>query len=134
MNTKQTKRVLVVDDDPHVLDAIHGALANKGYEVIVAHDGTEGLVRAERDAPDLIVLDVLMPKRSGFAVLERLGHRRSEGPRIIVVTANDDLRYREFVASKGVDGFLRKPFPMDELLTLVNTLLETGAGVQDPVA
>lgn len=127
MNKNAAKRILVVDDDSQVLEATQMALQAHGYEVIVAHDGNEGLMRAERDAPDLIVLDVLMPKRSGFGVLQKLCYPNQPKPRIIVVTANDEQRHRDFAKSKGVDLFLKKPFKLEELLDAVEALLQDGS-------
>ena len=66
------KRILLVDDDPEIVEALRYALENRGYEIIVARDGNQGLVMAEREDPDLVILDMMMPKRSGFLVLERL--------------------------------------------------------------
>ena len=125
MSARLKKRVLLVDDDEQVLEGTQAALEAHGYEVLIANDGTEGLIRAERDAPDLIILDVLMPRRSGFGVLEKLCCTPNRGPRIIVTTANDEPKYREFAKSKGADAFLRKPYDMEELLATMATLLGT---------
>lgn len=124
MDIKKSKRVLIVDDDQQVLDAIHAALESHGYEVLVAHDGNEGLVRAERDAPDLVVLDMMMPRRSGLGVLDKLHCAQGLGPRVLLVTANDDQKHRDDARTAGADAFLRKPFHMEELLSMVETLLE----------
>lgn len=126
MNVAKQKRVLVVDDDPQILDSVRSMLEAHGYEVIVAHDGNEGLVRAERDAPDLIILDVMMPRRSGFVVLERLGYRRDSGPKIIMMTASDEGRHEQFARARGADSFLKKPFKMETLLEVVGSLLVEG--------
>jgi len=66
------KRILLVDDDPEIVEALRYALETRGYEILVARDGNQGLVMAEREDPDLVILDMMMPKRSGFLVLERL--------------------------------------------------------------
>ena len=115
--------MLIVDDDAQVLEATQTALESHGYDVIVARDGNEGLIRAERDAPDLIILDVMMPKRSGFSVLQKLCYRDAAKPWIIVVTANDEQRHREFAESAGADLFLKKPYDLGELLEAVARLL-----------
>ena len=117
------KRILLVDDDPDVLSSIELALKGKGYDVLLAHDGAEGLARAERDSPDLIILDVVMPRRSGFAVLDRLRQKRNRSPRIILLTANSEPRHREFAESHGADAFLNKPFDVPELLDEVEVQL-----------
>lgn len=127
MNNHPPKRVLLVDDDAEIRDSVRTVLELHGYNVLLACDGSEGLVRAERDAPDLIVLDVLMPRRSGFAVLDRLAKRPAAKPRIIVVTANEGERQQELATSKGADGFLQKPFELGQLVTMINSLLEPTA-------
>lgn len=117
------KRVLLVEDDEEILQTVQIALEKQGYDVLVARDGTEGLVRAERDAPDLIILDLIMPRRSGFTVLDRLHRSPFRAPRIIMLTANAEARYRRFAESHGADAFLPKPFEMSHLLREVETLL-----------
>lgn len=117
------KRILLVDDDPDVLASIEMALKSRGYDVLLAHDGAEGLMRAERDAPDLIILDVVMPRRSGFAVLDRLRCNRSRSPRIILLTGNTEQRHRDFAVSHGADAFLHKPFAVPDLLDEVELQL-----------
>jgi DNA-binding response OmpR family regulator len=124
MAVQKRPRVLVVDDDRQFVEATRTMLEDHGYEVIVAHDGTEGLRQAERESPDLIVLDVMMPRRSGFGVLEHIGHRGRPGPWIVVVTANDEGRHEQIARTKGADVFLRKPFEMPELLKAVDSLLK----------
>src|SRR5579863_2109245 len=82
MDDRKNQRVLVVDDDRNFVEATRTMLEEHGYDVVTAHDGNEGLRRAECESPDLIVLDVMMPRRSGFGVLEHIGHRGVTGPRI----------------------------------------------------
>ena len=118
------KRILVVDDDEQILTSLECALRERGYDVLIARDGAEGLMRAERDAPDLIVLDVVMPKRSGFLVLDRIRSRHRSLPRIIMVTANEDQKHREFAESRGVDAFIAKPFDVGQLVSKVDSLLQ----------
>ena len=117
------KRILLVDDDEDVLQSTQLALQDSGFEVIVAHDGTQALACAERDAPDLILLDVVMPMRSGLSVLQRLRRAHSRTPRIVVMTANIEDRYAELAETGGADAFIRKPFDIDELLQTIHALL-----------
>ncbi|MAI30413.1 MAG: two-component system response regulator, partial [Rhodopirellula sp.] len=72
------KTVLLVDDDVEIVEAVRYALESAGHNVVVARDGNQGLALAERENPDLIVLDMMMPKRSGFLVLEKLRRLRTE--------------------------------------------------------
>jgi DNA-binding response OmpR family regulator len=120
------KRVLLVDDDADIVEPVRFALQEHGYEVLVASDGSEALMRVERDAPDLILLDVIMPKRSGFSVLERLSRRAGHIPPVIMMSGSAESRHRDYAESQGVSQFLSKPFEMTELLERVDSLLMTG--------
>jgi DNA-binding response OmpR family regulator len=120
----KTKRILVVDDDAEIIEALRYALGSRGYEVLVARDGNQGLAMAERDDPDLVILDMMMPKRSGFLVLERLRRTRRVPVRVIMITANEGSRHKAYAEMLGVDDYIRKPFAMDRLLESVAKLLE----------
>ena len=99
------------------------ALETAGYEVLVARDGNQGLAMAEREDPDLVILDMMMPKRSGFLVLEKLRRTRSVPVRIIMVTANEGSRHKAYAEMLGVDDYIRKPFPMERLMESVRRLI-----------
>ena len=94
-----------------------------GHKVLVARDGNQGLAMAEREDPDLVILDMMMPKRSGFLVLEKLRRTRSVPVRIIMVTANEGSRHKAYAEMLGVDDYIRKPFPMERLMESVRRLL-----------
>ena len=98
-------------------------LEAKGYTVMIARDGNQGVALAEKELPDLVVLDMMMPKRSGFLVLERLRRSQQTPLRIIMVTANEGSRHRAYAEMLGVDDYIRKPFAMDRLLESVSRLL-----------
>ena len=117
------KRILLVDDDPAIIETLRYALEAKGFEVLVARDGNQGLSLAEREDPDLVILDMMMPKRSGFLVLEKLRRTRPVPIRIIMITANEGSRHKAYAEMLGVDDYLRKPFPMDRLVNSVTRLL-----------
>jgi len=119
----RTKRILVVDDDPEIIQSLRVALESKGYEVLYARDGNQGLAMAEREDPDLLILDMMMPKRSGFLVLEKLRRSRPVPLRIIMVTANEGSRHKAYAEMLGVDDYIRKPFAMDRLIDSVQRLL-----------
>jgi len=120
---KKGKRVLLVDDDAEIIESLRLALEANGYEILVARDGNQGLALVEREDPDLVVLDMMMPKRSGFLVLERLKRKRDGQQRIIMITANEGSRHKAYAEMLGVDDYLRKPFPMDRLIASVNRLI-----------
>jgi DNA-binding response OmpR family regulator len=119
----EAKRILLVDDDVEIVEAMRVALESKGYEILVARDGNQGLAMAERDDPDLVILDMMMPKRSGFLVLERLRRTRPVPMRVIMITANEGSRHKAYAEMLGVDDYIRKPFAMDRLLASVDRLL-----------
>jgi DNA-binding response OmpR family regulator len=118
-----TKRILLVDDDNEIVESMRTVLETRGYEILVAKDGNQGLVMAESESPDLIVLDMMMPKRSGFLVLEKLRRSRPDPVRVIMITANEGSRHKAYAEMLGVDDYIRKPFAMDRLLDSVDRLL-----------
>jgi DNA-binding response OmpR family regulator len=119
------KTILVVDDDRDILTAIETALGSLGADVLTASDGNVALEQAEAGNPDLVVLDMMLPKRSGFLVMERLrrGKKKSEPPRIIMVTGNQGHRHKTYAESLGVDDYMNKPFRMDKLLASIQAIL-----------
>jgi len=117
------KKVLLVDDDPEIIDAIRYALESKGFKIFIARDGNQGLAMAESEDPDLVILDMMMPKRSGFLVLEKLRRTRPVPVRVIMITANEGSRHKAYAEMLGVDDYLRKPFAMDKLVEAVQRLL-----------
>ncbi len=120
---KESKRILLVDDDREIVESMRIALEASGYEIVVARDGNQGLALAEREDPDLVILDMMMPKRSGFLVLEKLRRTRPVPLRIIMITANEGSRHKAYAEMLGVDDYIRKPFAMDRLLESVGRLL-----------
>ena len=117
------KRVLLVDDDNEIVESMRPVLESRGYEILIARDGNQGLLMAEKEEPDLVVLDMMMPKRSGFLVLEKLRRSRSVPMRVIMITANEGSRHKAYAEMLGVDDYLRKPFSMDRLLQSIDRLL-----------
>lgn len=117
------KRILLVDDDAEIIESLRLALEANGYEVLVARDGNQGLALTEREDPDLVILDMMMPKRSGFLVLEKLRRTRENPPRVIMITANEGARHKAYAEMLGVDDYIRKPFPMDRLMESVKRLV-----------
>lgn len=112
----QPKRILLVDDDYEIVESIRHALSAKGFEVLVARDGNQGLALAEREDPDLVILDMMMPKRSGFLVLEKLRRSHPVPLRVVMITANEGSRHKAYAEMLGVDDYIRKPFAMDRLV------------------
>jgi DNA-binding response OmpR family regulator len=116
------KTVLLVDDEPDIVASMRAALEEAGYRIVTAADGNMGLALAERENPALVVVDMMMPKKSGFTVVENLKQRPGSGPRVIMVTANESARHRDYALKLGVDDYLVKPFGMEQLLSSVRRL------------
>ena len=114
------KTILIVDDDREIVQGLRTVLESKGYRVVTAHDGDAGLKQAGKEKPDLVLVDMMMPKKSGFLVLEGL-KRDVPALKVIMMTANEGSRHRAYAEMLGVDDYLRKPFAMDKLLDSVAT-------------
>jgi DNA-binding response OmpR family regulator len=115
MDSTQAK-VLVADDEPHLLRLVKFRLEREGYEVLTAVDGDSALEMARTEQPDLCVLDVMMPKRSGFDVLRELRSDDScSGMKVIMLTARAQDRDVDVGFSLGADDYITKPFSPQEL-------------------
>ncbi|MEU4128247.1 response regulator transcription factor [Streptomyces wuyuanensis] len=115
-------RVLVVDDEPAVREALQRSLAFEGYATEVAVDGADALAKVESYRPDLIVLDIQMPRMDGLTAARRLRSAGSTLP-ILMLTARDTVGDRVTGLDAGADDYLVKPFELDELLARIRALL-----------
>jgi len=113
-----------VDDDPEVLESIRYSVLEQGYRVSVASDGNEAIAIVETKLPDLIVLDMMMPKRSGFLVMERLCQTIEKPIPIIMITANEGSRHREYAKMLGASDYIAKPFVMERLIESIDRILK----------
>jgi len=115
--------VLVVDDEPQVVWVIEFSLQGEGYETLTAHDGFEAMDQIERHHPDLMVLDVMMPRMDGWSVLEELEKLPvQDRPRVVMVTALASAVDRERAERLGASAFVPKPFDMDDLVGVLQGL------------
>ena len=115
--------ILVVDDDPTTNRTVEYLLRSKGYDVISAVDGAEGLEKEKDELPALIILDVVMPNVDGFTFLRELKARRgSQMPKIIILTVKAELE--EIFRVEGVDDFFVKPLDSDKFLKKVEACLK----------
>ena len=119
------KTILLVDDDNEIIETMRTVFDSRGYRVLVARDGNAGLTIAERENPDLIILDMMMPKKSGFLVLEKLKTRPGGLIPTIMITGNEGSRHRAYAEMLGVRDYIRKPFAMEKLVKSVEQILET---------
>lgn len=119
------KSILLVDDDLDMLTALRSALDDSGAIIKTAVDGNQALEMASEFDPDIIVLDAMLPKRSGFLVLEKLkgpGRKRGQRPFVIMITGNAGKRHQTWAESLGVDDYLNKPFRMERLVESIEKL------------
>ncbi|WP_441250831.1 response regulator transcription factor [Kitasatospora sp. McL0602] len=119
-------RLLVVDDEPALRDALESSLAFEGYEVLTATDGFEALDAVERERPDLVLLDIMMPRMDGLTAVRRMRSRGDTAP-VLMLTARDAVGDRVTGLDVGADDYLAKPFELDELLARVRALLRRNA-------
>lgn len=123
MSTSDAKKILIVDDDMEIIESVQYAMEGEGYQVVVARDGNQGLALAERENPDLMILDMMMPKRSGFLVLEKLRRTRDVPLPVIMITGNEGNRHKAYAELLGVSDYIRKPFAMEKLVESVANLI-----------
>jgi len=116
-------QALIIDDDPAIAETVGVALRSIDFDVHVARDGTAGLALAERVCPDLVVVDMMMPRRSGFLVIEALRQEQKFPCRIIMITANEGVRHQKYARELGVDAYLHKPFAMNVFLQTVKEVM-----------
>ena len=114
---------LVVDDDLELSDGLRAVLEKKGYRVIQARDGQQGKQQIYQHRPDLVILDMMMPRMGGYPVLEHFKGKTDARP-IIMITANEGSRHKAYAEYLGVIDYIRKPFAMDRLLDSVTRLLK----------
>ena len=128
-------KMLIVDDDADVLASMKLALEDTGHTVLTAADGLKALEVAAAEDPDIVVLDLMLPRRGGFQVLQKLkGHPSMKGkrPLVCMVTGNEGMRHKEFAEQNGVDDYLNKPFAMGTLLEIVEGFLaKLSKGIPD---
>ncbi len=124
-------KILIVDDDPDILEALTMILESKKYQVATARDGIEGLAKLREDKPGLLILDLLMPKMDGFAVCKELQDPRwskyRDVPILILTSVREEASRRRYELETGlelrVDDYVEKPVSPEVLLDRVNKLL-----------
>src|SRR5229473_4527976 len=114
----EQKLILVVDDDYELSDGIRAVLENHGHKVMQARDGQQGKNLVYQQRPDLVILDMMMPRMGGYPVLEHF-RDKADAPPIIMITANEGSRHKAYAEYLGVVDYIRKPFAMERLLEAV---------------
>ena len=123
-----TKTILIVDDDVELSDGLRVVLERQGFRVIQARDGQQGKQQVYNQRPDLVILDMMMPRMGGYPVLEHF-KGKADAPPIIMITANEGSRHKAYAEYLGVIDYIRKPFAMERLLEAVERGLK---GEQPP--
>jgi DNA-binding response OmpR family regulator len=126
------EKILVVDDDPDILDAVSMILESQGYKVVTAQNGLEGLAKIEAEKPALMILDLLMPKMDGFALYRELQDPKwskyKDMPILILSSVREEASRRRYELETsvelGVDDYIEKPFSPDILLKRVGRLIK----------
>ncbi|OQX82697.1 MAG: hypothetical protein B6D53_03970 [Candidatus Omnitrophica bacterium 4484_49] len=122
-------KILIVDDEPELVKAIEVRLRASGYHVEVAYDGEEGVKKAREFNPDLIILDIVMPRLNGYEVCKILkSNADTRNIPILILTASQQREMEKKCLALGANIALMKPFETEELLLLVNQLLENQGG------
>ncbi|HXG09521.1 MAG TPA: response regulator [Gemmataceae bacterium] len=114
----ESKTILVVDDDHELSEGLRIVLEKQGYRVLQARDGQQGKQMIHQHRPDLVILDMMMPRMGGYPVLEHF-RGKADAPPIIMITANEGSRHKAYAEYLGVIDYIRKPFAMERLLESV---------------
>jgi DNA-binding response OmpR family regulator len=118
-----SRTILIVDDDHELVDGLRMVLERQGYRVLRASNGQEGKAVIYNQRPDLVILDMMMPRMGGYPVLEHF-KGKPEAPPIIMITANEGSRHKAYAEYLGVVDYIRKPFAMERLVETVNRVLQ----------
>ena len=123
--TLDGKRVLLVDDDGDILTSMQAAFEPTGAVVETANNGNKAVELAEKSQPDLVILDMMLPGRSGFLVLEKIKAKkpRNSKPYVIMITGNQGARHKMYAESLGVSEYFTKPVKMDKLISTAERLV-----------
>jgi DNA-binding response OmpR family regulator len=121
----EQKRILIADDEEDVVTTLQFTLEKEGYQCLTAYDGKEALDKAKGENPDLIVLDIMMPKMNGYEVsrLLKFDERYKHIP-IVMLTARTQAKDKEIGRDTGADVYITKPFEMDDLVSTVHNILK----------
>src|SRR5579885_3554323 len=127
------KTILIVDDDRELIDGLRHLLEKQGYKVIQANDGHQAKTVIYNQRPDLVILDMMMPRMGGYPVLEHF-RGKPDVPPIIMITANEGSRHKAYAEYLGVVDYIRKPFAMERLLEAVHRGLGQSGPADEPPA
>jgi DNA-binding response OmpR family regulator len=116
------KTILIIDDDRELVDGLRAVLEREGFRVLQAHDGHQGKNSIYNEKPDLVILDMMMPRMGGYPVLEHF-KGKADAPPMIMITANEGSRHKLYAEYLGVVNYIRKPFATEKLVDAVHKAL-----------
>ena len=121
----ENKRILLVDDDNDILMSMQAAFEPTGAIIDTARDGNKAVELVEKNQPDLVILDMMLPGRSGFLVLEKIKARKPKNskPFVVMITGNQGTRHKQFAETLGVSEYFNKPVKLDKLIATAERLL-----------
>ncbi len=121
----EQRRILIADDEEDVVTALQFALEAEGYECLTAYDGNEAFTKAKKEKPDLIILDIMMPKMNGYQISRLLKFdKRYKDILILMLTARTQEKDQKLGEETGADLYVTKPFEIDGLVNTINHLLK----------
>jgi CheY-like chemotaxis protein len=119
------KKILIIDDEPELVKAVEVRLKTSGYDIVTACEGSSGIQKAKEAKPDLILLDIIMPKMNGYQVAKKLmADPETQGIHIIVFSASQERDLENKCKELGITNFIMKPFETIDLLNMVKEVLE----------
>jgi len=129
MSQLDGKKVLLVDDDNDILTSMQAAFEPTGATVETANNGNKAVEMIEKNQPDVVILDMMLPGRSGFLVLEKIKARKPKNskPYVIMITGNQGARHKMYAETLGVSEYFTKPVKMDKLISTAERLVTAPA-------
>ncbi|WP_437395656.1 response regulator transcription factor [Flagellimonas lutimaris] len=119
------KKILIVDDEPNIVMSLEYAFKKKDFEVFIARDGTEALEIAEKETPDLILLDIMMPEMDGYETLKRVrGNKKLQHTKVVFLSAKSKEKDIEKGLKMGADSYMTKPFSIKKIISDIEGLID----------
>ena len=120
----KAKKILIVDDEPNIVMSLEYAFKKKDFEVFIARDGTEALEIAEKELPDVILLDIMMPQLDGYETLKRVRKKKAlAATKVIFISAKNKLADVQKGLNLGADSYVTKPFSIKKVITDVEKMI-----------
>ena len=119
------RKILVIDDEEDMLKLLQMRLGQENFDVLLAEDGDVGLKAAEKDLPDLIILDIMMPRMDGYTCLKELRKiPQTKDIPVLMLSGKEEEKVRDLFAFQKISGYVEKPFEMDDLILKIREILK----------